>query len=112
MNPTHFLSPELRKEIEIPAQGLATKTLHDDSDVKVVLFAFAAGHELASHTAPAPVTLYFVDGEATLTVAGESRTMRAGGFAHMEPHLTHAILAQTPLVMALVMIKGLKRPPS
>ncbi len=105
-----FVSADLRNEIEIPTQGLATKTLHDDSDVKVVLFAFAAGHELASHTAPAPVALHFVDGEATLTVAGESREMRTGGFAYMQPHLTHAILARTPLVMALVMMKGLKRP--
>jgi hypothetical protein len=28
----------------------------------------------------------------------------------MQPHVTHAILARTPLIMALVMIKGLKRP--
>ena len=104
-----FLSPELAKEIEIPQHGLVTRTLHDDSDVKVVLFAFAQGHELASHTAPAPVALYFVSGEATLTVAGEAREMCSGGFAYMEPQLTHAILAKTPLVMALVMIKGLKR---
>jgi quercetin dioxygenase-like cupin family protein len=110
MNPNFFISSELRQEIEIPAQGLASKTLHDDPDVKIVLFAFAAGHELAAHTAPAPVTLHFVEGEADLTVAGESRTMRAGGLAYMQPHVTHSILARTPLIMALVMIKGLKRP--
>jgi quercetin dioxygenase-like cupin family protein len=104
-----YFSPELRKEIEFPQQGLVTKSLHDDADVKVVLFAFAAGHELASHTAPAPVTLYFVEGEAELTIAGETRMMQPGGFAYLEPHVTHAILAKTPLIMALVMIKGLKR---
>jgi quercetin dioxygenase-like cupin family protein len=109
VSPEYFLSPELLSESQLPERGLASKTLHDDSDVKVILFSFAAGHELAAHTAPAPVTLYFIDGEADLTVGGETRAMRSGGFAYMRPYLTHAILAKTALRMLLVMMKGLKR---
>jgi hypothetical protein len=35
--------------------------------------------------------------------------VKAGAFAHMPAYLNHAIVARTPLVMALVMMKGMKR---
>lgn len=109
MTPTYFLAPEIIKEIDIPQRGILSRTLYDDADIKVVLFGFSAGHELSAHTAPMPAVLYFLEGEADLTLGSETQTVRAGAFAHMPPYLNHAIVAKTPLVMLLLMIKGLKR---
>ncbi|HLK17385.1 MAG TPA: cupin domain-containing protein [Bryobacteraceae bacterium] len=103
-----YFTPDLRKEIEIPKHGILSRTLHDASDVKVVLFGFSAGHELSAHTAPMPASLYFLEGEADVTLGTETHAVRAGAFAHMPPHLNHAIVAKTPMVMLLVMMKGLK----
>ena len=72
-------------------------------------FGFSAGHELSSHTAPMPASLYFLEGEADLTLGEDKRIVKAGAFAHMTPNLNHGIVARTPLVMLLVMMKGLKR---
>lgn len=109
MNPAYFFAPEILKEIEIPQRGILSRTLYDDADAKVVLFGFSAGHELSAHTAPMPAALYFVQGEADLTLGTETRAVAAGAFAHMPPYLNHAIVAKTPMVMLLLMMKGLKR---
>jgi quercetin dioxygenase-like cupin family protein len=109
MNPAYFFTPEMIKEIDIPQRGILSRTLHDDADVKVVLFGFSTGHELSAHTAPMPAALYFLQGEAELTLGAETQAVKAGAFAHMPPYLNHAIVAKTPLVMLLLMMKGLKR---
>jgi quercetin dioxygenase-like cupin family protein len=75
----------------------------------VILFVFSAGHELSAHTAPMPASLYFLEGEADLTLGADTQAVRAGAFAHMPPHLNHAVVAKTPLVMLLIMMNGLKR---
>lgn len=108
-NPSYFVTPELIKEIDIPQRGILSRTIHDDEDVKVVLFGFSAVHELSAHTAPMPAELYFLEGEADLTLGTDTHAVKAGAFAHMPPYLSHAIVAKTPLVMLLIMIKGLKR---
>lgn len=112
MQPAFFVTPDLLAEIDIPQRGILSRTLHDDNDVKVIIFGFSAGHELSPHSAPMPATLYFLKGDARLTLGEETREVTAGAFAHMPPHLNHAIVANTPLVMLLVMIKGLKRAPT
>jgi quercetin dioxygenase-like cupin family protein len=109
LNPSYFVAPELIKEIDIPQRGILSRTLYDDNDVKVVLFGFSAGHELSAHTAPMPAALYFLEGEADLTLGADTQAVKAGAFAHMPPYLNHAIVAKTPLVMLLIMMKGLKR---
>ena len=109
MNPSYFFSPEIIKEVDIPQRGILSRTLYEDADVKVVLFGFSAGNELSAHTAPMPAALYFLEGEADLTLGTETQTVKAGAFAHMPPHLNHAIVAKTALVMLLLMMKGLKR---
>lgn len=109
MHPAYFVSPQLIQEIDIPQRGILSRTLFDDSDVKVVIFGFSAGHELSAHTAPMPAALYFLQGEADLTLGADTQPVAAGAFAHMPPYLNHAIVAKTPLVMLLIMMKGLKR---
>jgi hypothetical protein len=43
MHPSGFVTPELIKEIEVPERGILSRTLYEDSDVKVVLFGFSPG---------------------------------------------------------------------
>jgi quercetin dioxygenase-like cupin family protein len=109
LNPTYFVAPDLIKEIEIPQRGILSRTLHSDDDVKVILFGFSAGHELSAHTAPMPASLYFLEGEADVTLGEDKRVVSAGAFAHLPANLNHAIVAKTPLVMLLIMMRGLKR---
>lgn len=106
MDPKHFFATDLIAEIEIPKQGILSRTLYNDDQVKLVLFGFSEGQELSAHTAPMPASIYFLKGEGSLTLGDEQMTVRAGSFAHMPPDLRHAIVAKTPLVMLLTMMKG------
>jgi len=95
----------LEAEAQVPANGILSRTLYNDDHVKVVLFGFAEGQELSAHTAPMAASLYFVKGEARLTLGEEGHDVAAGAFVHMPPQLPHGIVARTPAVMLLSMYK-------
>jgi quercetin dioxygenase-like cupin family protein len=97
--------PDLRQALRIPEKGMASRILQNDEQLKVVLFGFAAGHEMSLHAAAMPTILYFVEGEATLTLGAETMRVRTGAFAHMPSHLKHAIVADAPVLMLLIMVK-------
>lgn len=96
---------DLAAEAQIPQNGILSRTLHNDDHVKVLVFGFAPGQELSAHTAPMAASLYFVQGEARLTLGDDSMDARPGTFVHMPPGLTHGIVARTPVVMMLQMYK-------
>jgi len=91
---------------EIPADSIVSRTVSDDDQAKVILFGFAAGQELSEHTASMPAQLYFVSGEASLTLGEDEFAAKAGTWVYMEPRLPHSIEAKTPLVMLLLMLKA------
>ena len=96
---------DLNAEVEVPENGILSRTMHNDDHLKVVLFGFAPGQELSAHTAPFAASLYLVRGEARLTLGADTREAGAGCFVHMTPNLAHGILAKTPVVMLLMMMK-------
>jgi quercetin dioxygenase-like cupin family protein len=52
--------------------------------------------------------LYFMRGEAELTLGAEKKNVRAGAFVHMPPQTRHGILAKTPVAMLLLMLKQIR----
>jgi quercetin dioxygenase-like cupin family protein len=97
--------PNLEAEVQIPENGILSRTLYNDDHLKVVIFGFATGQELSAHTAPMAASLYFVRGEAQLTLGDDVREVGAGCFVHMPPKLQHGIAAHTPVVLLLTMHK-------
>ena len=58
MNQTYTYIANLQQQIpNIPADSIISRTLHNDEQTKVILFAFAAGQELSEHTAAMPAML-------------------------------------------------------
>lgn len=99
----HYV-PDLT-DLDIPTDGILSRTVYDGERVRAVLFAFSAGEELSEHTASMPAILHLVQGEAHLTLGEEAFEAHAGAWAHMDAHLPHSIRAKTPLVMLLLMLK-------
>jgi quercetin dioxygenase-like cupin family protein len=106
MNSTYTFLPDLAKQVEIPKDGILSRTLHNDSKLKIIVFGFDKGQELSAHTAPMPAVLFFLQGEADLRLGEDKMEARAGALVHMPPQLTHGILAKTPVVMLLMLLKG------
>ena len=102
---TYKFFPDLLAEVQIPENGILSRTLYSDDQVKVLVFGFAQGQELSAHTAPMAASLYIVSGEAALTLGDDAHEAKAGTYVHMPPQLTHGIVAKTPVVMMLQMYK-------
>jgi quercetin dioxygenase-like cupin family protein len=90
---------------EIPEDSIVSRSLHEDDRLKVVLFGFAPGQELSEHTASQPATLTFLQGEAKLTLGDESMDAQPGTWVYMPAHLPHSVLAETPVVMLLLLLR-------
>lgn len=103
-NPYLFLT-DLAKQVEIPQDGILSRTLYQDEHVKVVLFGFDKGQDLSEHTASMPALLHFAQGEATLTLGSDERTATAGTWVYMTPNLPHSVVAKTPVVMLLILLR-------
>jgi quercetin dioxygenase-like cupin family protein len=101
----YTLIKNLAAEAQIPENGILSRTLYNDDQVKILVFGFAAGQELSAHTAPMAAGLYIHSGEARLTLGGDLHDAQAGTLVHMPPQLVHGILAKTSVVMLLTMYK-------
>ena len=100
---THVL--DLAKEAEPPADGILSKTIYQDGQIKAVVFGFSQGQELSEHTAAKPAMLFFVKGEASVGLGDDVHDAQAGTWVHMPAGLKHSIKAKTPVVMLLVLLK-------
>lgn len=97
---------DLAQEVTPPADGILSRTLLNDENLKVVAFGFAAGEELSEHTAASPAVLHMLCGEATLTLGTDQQQASTGTWVHMPAQLPHSIRAQTPVVLLLLLLKS------
>lgn len=88
----------------IPDNSIVSRTVYKDDRVKAVLFGFAAGQSLSEHKAVQSAILQIVSGEATITLAGETREAKAGVWIHMPPNLPHSVYAKTALALLLLLV--------
>jgi len=91
---------------EPPAQGILSRTIHNDEQLKAVVFGFDQGQELTEHTASKPAILQIIRGEATLTLGDDTLEAQAGAWTHMPAGLRHVVKARTPMVMLLLLLKS------
>ena len=96
---------DLRVPVETPDDGIVSRAIYNDDDVRVVHFSFAAGQQLSDHTAPVPVTLEVVEGEATITLGDDTVEATAGTWMHLPASTPHSVVAKTPLILLLHLLK-------
>lgn len=105
MTEPYLFLKDIAQQVEIPRDGILSRTLYQDAHVKVVLFGFDKGQDLSEHTASMPALLHFVQGEAQLTLGNEERIATAGTWVYMTSNLPHSVGAKTPVVMLLILLK-------
>lgn len=86
--------------------SVVSRTLIDKQVGTITLFAFAEGQGLSEHTAPFDAFVQVVDGEAEITIAGESYALQAGQMIIMPANRPHALKAKKRFKMLLVMIRS------
>ena len=106
MDETYNYFEDLTAELpEIAPDSIVSRTLYDDEGHKAILFGFDAGQELSEHTASQTALLYFVQGSAQLTLGEDECKASAGTWVRMAPRLPHSVLAESELVMMLILLK-------
>ncbi len=106
MNDKYIYFEDLAQSVQIAPGSIVSRPLHADERSKVVLFGFDAEQELSEHTASVPAIIHILSGEAELTLGGESKSVAAGSWTWMPANLPHGIVAKTPVVMLLTMLKS------
>ena len=91
---------------ETPADGTLSRTLHNDQQMKVVIFSFSAGQELSEHTSSSPAVMHFLSGESEVSLGPDTVTAIAGTWIHMPAELPHSIRTSTPATMLLMLLKA------
>lgn len=105
MNPPFTIFQDLDQELtEIPADSILSRTLLSSADLKVILFGFAPGQELAEHTAARPAILHFLRGTAQVTLGTETVEAKPGSLIHMSTRLPHSVHAESEVVMLLLLL--------
>lgn len=89
---------------EIPPDSIISRTFYEADQLKAILFGFAPGQELSEHTAAKPAILHFLKGEADLTLGDVAKTVQAGSWTYMQPHLAHSIIAKSKVIMLLYLL--------
>lgn len=103
--PDYSFLADLRREVDIPKDGILSRTLYSDERLKAVLFGFDAGQELSEHTAATPAVIHVLEGEAEILLGEDRRDAGPGTWIHMAAGLRHAVRARTPVVMLLVLLR-------
>jgi quercetin dioxygenase-like cupin family protein len=102
----YHLIEDLPKLIEeIPTDSIISRTVYKDENLKAVLFGFAAGQALSEHTAAQAAVIHILRGEAAITLNGTAHQLHDGAWIHMPPHMPHSVLAHSPLIMLLLLVK-------
>jgi len=96
----------LEKDIAYADGSVVSKTMLNSEAGTVTLFSFASGQGLSEHTAPYDAMVYILDGEAKITIGGKPQAVATGDMLIMPANIPHALLAEKPFKMLLVMIRG------
>ncbi len=83
----------LAQAVQTSPSGIVSRTVLQSPELRVVLFAFAEGQELTSHTSRRRALVQILEGECEFFFAGKWQTLRAGALLHMPPNHPHAVRA-------------------
>jgi quercetin dioxygenase-like cupin family protein len=101
----HFIDSLTDQIIEIQKESIVSRTLFREDHLKVVLFGFAAGQELSEHTASMPAAIQILSGRCRLTLGEDVKQAEPGTWVHMPANLPHSLLAETDVIMLLMLLK-------
>ena len=90
---------------EVPDDAILSRTFYKDERLSAMVFSFAPGQELSEHTAAVPAIIHILSGRARLTLGDDATMAEAGTWVRMDPRLPHSVVAETAVVMLLLMLR-------
>jgi len=100
------IASKLNDLVDYQADAVVSRTIINQKTGTVTLFSFDTGQSLSEHTAPFDALVYICDGEAEVTISGESNRLKEGEMVIMPANQPHALRAIKKFKMMLVMIRS------
>jgi len=92
--------------IDYQEGSVVSRVILETETGTVTLFAFAEGQGLSEHTAPFDALVHLLDGEAEVTISGQSLHVQEGELVIMPANKPHALKAVTKFKMLLTMLRS------
>jgi len=86
--------------------AVVSKTLLKKKTGNITLFSFDQDQGLSEHTAPFDAVVQILEGQAEITIGGETQTVKTGEMLIMPAHVPHALHAAEKFKMLLIMIRS------
>lgn len=107
MDKPYIYYPNLQNEMPaISSDSIISRTIHDNDQIKVILFGFAKGQELSEHTASMPAIFEIIQGNVAITLGKDKMEGQPGTWVHMPANLPHSIYAKSEAIMLLILLKN------
>ncbi len=92
--------------VEYAGGSIVSRELVKNDAGSITLFAFDAGQGLSEHTAPFDALVQVLEGEAELSIGGETVAAPAGRAVLMPADVPHAVRAPARFKMLLTMLRA------
>ena len=96
---------DLAASVDYANGAVVSKTLLDKPTGTLTVFTFDTGQGLSEHTSPYDATVQILEGEAQITIGGETATAKTGELIIMPAGVPHALRAEQRFKMLLIMIR-------
>ena len=104
LDPNEAQAINLAETTQVSASGIVSRTLVQSPEARTVLFTFAEGQELTSHSSRRRALVHILNGACDFFFAGKWQRLEAGMFLHMPPNHPHAVRATAgPFSMLLTL---------
>ncbi len=97
---------DLAHLVDYQEGSIVSRTIVEKNTGIVTMFAFDKGQGLSEHTAPFDALVNILEGQAAITISGESFNLKGGEIIIMPADKPHALQALERFKMILIMIKS------
>jgi quercetin dioxygenase-like cupin family protein len=89
---------------QVSAAGIVSRTVLQTAELRIVLFSFAEGQELTTHTNTRRAVIQVLEGTGEFLFGGKWERLAAGTLLHLPPNHPHAVRAAAgPFAMLLTL---------
>lgn len=96
---------KLEELVDYQDGQVVSRTIAQVPAANITIFSLAAGEGISTHTAAGDALVQVLDGEAVITIGGETLTVSAGEAVVMPADVPHSLEARTRFKMLLTVIK-------
>ena len=101
---TSLAVTDLLQSMPVTPESTTSRVVVNNPAIRVVVFAFDEGELLTEHASPRAVVVQLLDGSVRFTVGQDEHRMAPGDVVYLAPGERHALVAEAPSHLSLVMV--------